>query len=243
MIGIIKVFFVVLFNFIYLTIFEKRKIEMLSENEQIYESRKLLKKMSEKIIKSIQIKINIKYIDEKKYRALKKEDKIVVMANHESNFDIPVLVASMDIPVGFVAKQEMEKWPFYSYWMKKSGCIFLNRNNNRDGIKSIKEAIEKINKGYPTVIFPEGNRSEDGEIKCFKKGSFKIPIETKGVILPVTIDGTFEIQNKGSIKIKRGQEVFITIGEPIKVSELNEEILKKINIYVQNKIKSQKKGR
>lgn len=241
MLGLARVFFTVLFNFIYLTIFRRKKIEMLSEDEQVFESRKLLKEMSKRIVKAAKIKLNVKYVNEEKYRELKKEDRIVVIANHESNFDIPVLVTALDISVGFVAKKEMEKWPFYSYWMKKSGCIFLNRSNNRDGMKSIKEAINKVNKGYTTVIFPEGNRSEDGKIRPFKKGSFKISLETKGVILPVTIDGTYAIQHKGSVKVTSNREVFITIGEPIKISELNQEELKKINIYVQNKIEIQKR--
>ena len=63
----------------------------------------------------------------------------------------------------------MEKWPLIGRWMRAMGCIFLDRKNARQGMKDMKNAMDKIKKGYSYVIFPEGGRTPDGEVKDFKR--------------------------------------------------------------------------
>lgn len=228
------------FYFLMITILKRKNIERLNEDEQILKSREILKELSQKILKVAKIEVEIEYKNKKEYESLLKKNKgIVIIANHQSNFDIPVLIQSLDLPIGFVAKKEMENWPFYSYWMKKSGCVFLDRKNNREGMKGIKKCIELVKDGFSMVIFPEGNRSETGEIGRFKKGSFKIPIDASADILPIAIDGTYEIQNKKSIMIKSGVKVKVIIGEIIKEKELNKNEKKDLNIKVENLIKKE----
>ena len=223
MLTLFKVTLVVLLEFIYLTLFKARKIKKMSSDKAHFAARKELKKLSEKMVKAAKIDLEEVYLDEAAYKKMKLEDGIVVVANHASNLDIPVIVTGLSIPVGFVAKKEMENWPFYSMWMKMSNCIFLDRSNPREGIKSIRKAVNIVKQGYPTVIFPEGERTLTGEVGSFKKGSFKLATETNGIILPLTIDGTFFVQSRKNILIKPNKKVRLTVGKPIDLRKINQE--------------------
>lgn len=223
MLTLFKVTLVVLLEFIYLTLFKARKIKKMSSDKAPFAARKELKKLSEKMVKAAKIDLEVVYLDEVAYKKMKLEDGIVVVANHASNLDIPVIVTGLSIPVGFVAKKEMENWPFYSMWMKMSNCIFLDRSNPREGIKSIRKAVNIVKRGYPTVIFPEGERTLTGEVGSFKKGSFKLATETNGIILPLTIDGTFFVQSKKNILIKPNKKVRLTVGKPINLKKIDQE--------------------
>lgn len=223
MLTLFKVTLVVLLEFIYLTLFKARKIKKMSSDKAPFAARKELKKLSEKMVKAAKIDLEVVYLDEAAYKKMKLEDGIVVVANHASNLDIPVIVTGLSIPVGFVAKKEMENWPFYSMWMKMSNCIFLDRSNPREGIKSIRKAVNIVKQGYPTVIFPEGERTLTGEVGSFKKGSFKLATETNGIILPLTIDGTFFVQSRKNILIKPNKKVRLTVGKPIDLRKINQE--------------------
>ncbi|MGL5644600.1 lysophospholipid acyltransferase family protein [Cetobacterium sp.] len=236
MLTLFKVTLVALLNFIYLTLFKANKIKKMSSDKAPFEARKELKKLSERIVKAAKIDLEVVYLDEIAYKKMKLEDGIVVVANHSSNLDIPVIVTALSIPVGFVAKKEMENWPFYSMWMKMSKCIFLDRSNPREGIKSIRKAVDIVKQGYPTVIFPEGERTLTGEIGNFKKGSFKLATETNGIILPLTIDGTFFVQNRKSILIKPNKKVRLTVGKPIDLRKMNQENSKNISEIVREMV-------
>ena len=120
--------------------------------------------------------------------------------------------------------------------MKKSNCVFLNRENPREGIKDIKKAVELIKKGYPTVIFPEGERSLTGKILNFKKGSFKLATETNGIIVPLTLKGTYDIQPRGTLKMARGKKVTLVVDEPIFVKNLSKDEEKVLATIVRDKI-------
>lgn len=241
MITLIKVAISAVSSFLYMNIFKLRGIKKLSERERVFESRKLLKKLSQNLVKAAKINLEIEYIDKIEIDKLKLEDGIVVVSNHQSNIDIPVIVTALDIPVGFVAKKEMETWPFYSTWMLLSKCVFLDRSNAREGIKSIKKAVKIVKDGYPTVIFPEGERSIDGKIKKFKKGSFKLATDANGIIIPLTIDGTFSVQKRGEVKINSNKTVRITVGKPIILKEIEENQKGTLNEIVQKAIADEMK--
>ncbi|MGL4997423.1 MAG: lysophospholipid acyltransferase family protein [Cetobacterium sp.] len=241
MLTLLKVIFVAVLNFIYITIFKAAKIKKMPKDKAPLEARKILKDiLCENLVKAAKIDLEVTYLDEKAYRKLKRENGIVIVANHESNLDIPVIVKALDIPIGFVAKKEMENWPFYSMWMKMTRCIFLDRSNPREAIKSIRKAVGTVNEGYPTVIFPEGERSLTGEVGSFKKGSFKLATEANGIILPVTIDGTFFVQNRKSIKINPNQKVRIIVGKPIDLKKMYLGENKNLNEIVQQLIVNEK---
>lgn len=131
-----------------------------------------------------------------------KDQTVLFIANHQSNFDIPLIMSSIDVPKGFIAKKELEKWPMISTWMKYINCIFMDRSNLRKSAEAIVEGAKLLKNGYSMVIFPEGTRSKGGPVEDFKAGSFKLATKSKCPIVPVTIDGTYKLleANKNWIK-------------------------------------------
>lgn len=148
-----------------------------------------------------------------------KDVAVVFVANHQSNFDIPLLLGFIDKPKGFVAKEETKNMPVLGNWMKYLNCVFMNRTDIRKALKSIKEGVEIVKAGKSLVIFPEGTRSLTGEVEEFKQGSFKLALKSKAPIIPVTIDGSFDIMRKGSMWIKPAS-VRIVIAPPVDTSEI-----------------------
>ena len=222
--------------FIYISILYLPIIAMKDERTGVKLARKKLRWLSRIVLKSLGVKLRVIYKNRKNINALEREKGIIFVCNHQSNLDIPVIVSALHIDVGFVAKKEMKSWPFFNIWMKRSKCVFLNRENPREGIKDIKEAVKVVKDGYPIVIFPEGERTLDGEILRFKKGSFKLATETNGIIVPLTLKGTFDIQKRGEWKMKRNQLVTIIVGEPIYVDTLSNDEIKELSTKVREVI-------
>lgn len=153
---------------------------------------------------------------------LPKDQTVLFVANHQSNFDIPLLMSSINMPKGFIAKKELEKWPMISTWMRYINCIFMDRSNLRKSAEAIVEGTKLLKSGYSMVIFPEGTRSKGGPVGEFKSGSFKLATKSKRQIVPVTIDGTYKLleANKNWIK---GADIKLIIHPPIDVTSLSKE--------------------
>ena len=153
---------------------------------------------------------------------LPKDQTVLFVANHQSNFDIPLLMSSINVPKGFIAKKELEKWPMISTWMKYIKCIFMDRSNLRKSAEAIVEGTMLLRGGYSMVIFPEGTRSKGGPIGDFKAGSFKLATKSKCPIVPVTIDGTYKLLEANNNWIKSA-DVRLIIHPPIDVTSLSKE--------------------
>lgn len=236
MLGLILASLTGFFLFSFISIAYLPKIRTMEERAGVEYARKKLKWLSEQILKSLDVKLDIKYKNREAIDSLDKKEGVIFVCNHQSNLDIPAIVTALHMDVGFVAKHEMKRWPFFGTWMKKSNCVFLNRENPREGIKDIKKAVELIKEGYPTVIFPEGERSLTGKILNFKKGSFKLATETNGIIVPLTLKGTYDIQPRGTLKMARGKKVTFVVDEPIFVKNLSKDEEKVLATTVRDKI-------
>lgn len=148
---------------------------------------------------------------------------VLYVGNHRSFFDILVGYASVPYPTGFVAKKEMERIPLLSAWMTRVHCLFLDRVNLKEGLKTILIGIEKVRHGISIWIFPEGTRNEQEDILDllpFKEGSLKIAEKSGCPIVPVAINRTAEIFEKQFPRIKPSH-VTIEFGEPILLKELD----------------------
>ncbi len=207
-----------------------------NKKKKTFTARKNLRDISCCFLKVLGTKVEVVYKDKEAFEHLNREKGIVLIANHQSNFDIPVILSGIKFDLGFVAKKEMESWPFFHRWMRRGKYIFLDRSNPREGIKSIKKAVKIVKEGYPTVIFPEGERSLTGEIGNFKKGSFKLALDTNGIIVPMTICGAINIQKRGSIAVNRNRKVKLIVEKPIDISILSDEEKKNLNNIVRDKI-------
>ena len=120
-----------------------------------------------------------------------KEGPCVFVANHRSYYDIPLLLASLDKPYGILAKEELEKIPLLSRWMKLLGCVFVQRDDVRASVRALNDATASVESGRSFIIFPEGTRykGEEGGAGEFKAGAFRIAVKTETPVVPVAISG------------------------------------------------------
>jgi len=146
----------------------------------------------------------------------------VVIANHQSAFDIFVLYGFLDIDFKWVMKHELRKLPGIGIGCEKVGHIFIDRSNHESALKMLSMAKEKIVNGTSIIFFPEGTRSSDGIIRNFKKGAFKMALDLDLPILPVTIIGTKEILPNKTLNLFPGK-VLMKIHEPISVKDYSDE--------------------
>ncbi|WFD12273.1 lysophospholipid acyltransferase family protein [Tepidibacter hydrothermalis] len=165
-----------------------------------------------------------------------KDEAVLFVSNHQGNFDIPILLGFINKPKAFVAKEELRKMPLLRTWMEYMNCIFLNRSNNRESVKAIKQGIENLKQGYSMVIFPEGTRSKDGKLGEFKPGALKLATKSKVRIVPVTINGSKDIMEKGSFIIKPA-DVEVIISKPVEIPEGMDKDTKSLAENIKNIIK------
>ena len=163
---------------------------------------------------------------------------VLFIANHQSNFDIPILIGHVPRDKGFIAKLELLKVPAFSRWMKNLGCVFIDRGDARQSLTALNQAAESLKRGHTLVVFPEGTRSVNGTVGEFKPGSLKLAIKAKVPIVPVTIRGSMNIMPKGSSLIKSAK-VDVIISAPLYLDELPEKdsnaIAEKVrNIIIEN---------
>jgi 1-acyl-sn-glycerol-3-phosphate acyltransferase len=149
------------------------------------------------------------------------DESYILIANHQSHMDIPVLTWGLPIPQRIIAKKELFKIPFLGWGMKAVGMLSIDRSNRKQSFETLKEA-EEIIKTYRLSIlaFPEGTRSDDGNIHPFKKGPFVLAINTGLPLLPVSVSGTRKIIPKGKISLRAGR-VKVHIHPPVATKNLN----------------------
>lgn len=166
-----------------------------------------------------------------------KDTPVLYIGNHRSYFDIVITYIRVPRLTGYIAKKEMLKWPFLVNWMRNLHCLFLDRNDIKQGLKIILEAIEKVKSGISICIFPEGTRNRvNHTFMEFHEGSFKIAAKTGCPVIPMTIYNSADIFEDHLPKIKK-THVILEYGKPIYMKDLSKEDQKKIGVYTQNIIK------
>lgn len=134
-----------------------------------------------------------------KYIGLEKipDGPVLYVANHESFFDVLLTLTRLPGTVCFVAKKQFGKIPIFSWALMLYNTLFIDRDDIKQGLKTILQAIENIKAGMSVFIFPEGTRSRDGKMNEFKEGSMKIAVKSGCPIVPISIAnaaGVFENQ-------------------------------------------------
>lgn len=160
---------------------------------------------------------------------------VLFIGNHRSFFDILLTYSRCRNLTGYVAKKEMEKIPLLSTWMRFVYCLFLDRENPKEGLKTILQAIDYVKNGISICIFPEGTRNKGEELSLlpFKEGAFKIATKTGCPIVPISMNNTAEIFENHFPKIKK-THVVLEYGTPIYPNELDKDVKKHIGSYVEN---------
>jgi len=135
----------------------------------------------------------------------------IVMSNHQSLLDIPIIFAHLPLQFRIMAKKSLFAIPFLGWHLRLTGHISIDRTSRRGAARGLLEAAEKVRAGISLVLFPEGTRSRDGAMGPFKMGGFRLALAHRLPILPVTIDGSLRVLPKGSAWLRRAPPVEVTV--------------------------------
>ena len=139
---------------------------------------------------------------------------VIFMSNHQSNFDILSLLAEMPRQFYWIAKKELFDIPLFGRSMQRGGYIPLDRGDGRKALQSIDAAAAAIHQGKSVVLFPEGTRTQDGNLLPFKRGGFILARKADVPVVPVTINGSGRINPANQIRLYSG-DIHITLHTPI----------------------------
>ncbi len=149
-----------------------------------------------------------------------RDKRYILIANHYSYFDIPCIFAAIPQPIRFMAKVSLFKIPIFGWALHKSGFIPIDRKNRRTAVKSFDLAGERIRKGNTIVIFPEEGRTRERTMREFQRGAFLLAIKSGLPIVPMAIDGTYDVMPARRWSIKPGK-VTIRVTPPIETDGLS----------------------
>ncbi len=171
----------------------------------------------------------------------------IIMSNHGSFYDIPLVYIGLPGSIRMLAKKELFRVPFWGSGMRASEFVSVGRNNRQQALLDLENARQKMESGITIWLAPEGTRSRSGELQPLKKGGFKLALQTGATIIPMGIRGARDIMPPDSWNIHSGKHVEIHIGAPIDATqytferrdELVEEVAQQIqelaNLPRQNK--------
>jgi len=143
----------------------------------------------------------------------------VYAANHASALDIPVLYVNLPFQFRIAFKKELLAYPVVGWQLKRSGQICVDQQNPSRSIGSIRAALKGLKDGMPLVIFPEGGRTPDGEIKPFLPGAFFLAIKAQVDVVPVALVGTYDLLPMNTYHIKC-RPLEMRVGDPISTAGL-----------------------
>ena len=166
------------------------------------------------VLKICGVKVDVEGIEN-----IDEDEKYLVVSNHQSTFDIPVIGANLPLNLRIFAKKELSRIPYFGQMLLLYDFTFVDRNNKRQAVKDLKKAAELM-KYYSYLVFPEGTRTKDGTVGKFKSGAFSLAFDTGERILPVAITGVDRIMkpgqlivNAGTVKMKILKPVTLNKGE------------------------------
>lgn len=170
---------------------------------------------------------------------LPKDGQVVVFAsNHQSFWDIPLILANIQPPPPLLARVEIGKIPLLGLWMRQLGCVFVQRDDARSGMNALKEAQQVVEGGRSLVIFPEGTRSKGGEMGVFQAGAVRVAAKAKVPIVPVVIDGSYRGFEEGGNRIVPSKMRLVFLPQ-VETENLNREEQKNLASTVQQMIKDE----
>ena len=155
----------------------------------------------------------------------------VYAVNHASAMDIPVLYVYLPFQFRIVFKKELLAYPVVGWQLKRSGQVCIDQQKPTNSIAAIRSAVKSLKAGMPLVIYPEGGRTPDGEIKPFLPGAFFLAIKAQVDIVPVALVGTYELLPMNTYHIKC-RPLEMRVGEPISTTGLTMRDLEAVSAKV-----------
>ncbi len=157
---------------------------------------------------------------------------VLYVGNHRSYFDIVLTCPVFPGVTGYVAKREMAKWPLLNIWMKYIHCLFLDRKDIKQGLKTILKGVEEVKNGISLCIFPEGTRNKVNDTFLpFHEGSFKIAEKGGVPVIPMVIVNSADVFEDHLPRIRRAT-VVIDFQPPVYIDRLDKETRKNLGSHV-----------
>jgi 1-acyl-sn-glycerol-3-phosphate acyltransferase len=147
------------------------------------------------------------------------ESHYIYISNHASAFDIPAVIVGIPDDIRFVLKKELTRIPIWGWALKYGHYVTIDRGKARDAMKSLDEAAERMRNGASVILFAEGTRTRDGKLQPFKRGAFTLAVKAGIPIVPVTINNTFKILPKGSLRVQPST-IELVFSNPISTSAI-----------------------
>lgn len=185
------------------------------------------------------IQITGSKVDVKGLERIPKHQAVLFVSNHQSNFDIPLLMGYLQTPLGFISKAEMQKLPIVKDWMTLMNSVFMDRSNRRQSLQAIKDGIQNLKAGHSLVIFPEGTRSMGKDMGEFKAGSFHLAVKSGVPVVPITINGTYNILEANNNRVQPAN-ITLTVHEPIYAKQYQDMDMNELARYCREIIESSK---
>lgn len=173
---------------------------------------KVIRLWARSLVRAAGIKLSIEGAEK-----IDRAQRYVLVSNHYSYFDIPCVFAAVPQPIRFMAKVSLFKIPIFGWAIGRAGFIPIDRKNRRTAVKSFDLAAERIRRGNTIVVFPEEGRSRNREMRPFQRGAFLLAIKTELPILPIAIDGTYDVYRVGAKRITPAK-VTIRVGERLETA-------------------------
>lgn len=127
----------------------------------------------------------------------------VFVANHQGAFDIFMIYGFLGVPIKWVMKAGLEKIPFVGAACRAAGFIFVDNSSSKAAARSVREAERALKSGASIAIFPEGSRTKTGCLGRFKKGAYQMAADQHLPIIPITLNGPFDVLPIGSLNLHR----------------------------------------
>ena len=181
------------------TLFESKKIISKMQKEGSFAFFGASKSWAKNLLKKAKINVKVGGSSDDNNKSY------IIVANHSSYLDIPVLLASLDLNFIIMYKKELENIPIFGKGLQLSPFIDVVRTNPRDAVRSLEKASDMLANNVSVLVFPEGTRTITGSLGKFKKGATRIAYKSKVDILPVRISGTYDIMPKNSLIMLSGE--------------------------------------
>ena len=156
------------------------------------------------ILKTCRVRVRVEGVEN-----VPRNQSVVFSVNHQSALDIPILFVHLPVRFRFLAKRSLFHLPFLGWHLRRSGHIPVERERPREALRSLEVASQRIRTGSPVVLFPEGHRSRDGQLRPFKGGSFYLAIKAGVPIVPITLNGTRDALKPDTYYVRGGQTEMI----------------------------------
>lgn len=164
------------------------------------------------VLRIFDVKVRLKGMD-----SLEPGRTYVYVSNHASMFDIPAVMASIPDEIRIVYKKELSYVPLWGWSLAVGPYIAIDRFSAKDAMKSLDKAAEKIRRGASVLLFAEGTRTRTGQLLPFKRGAFSLAVRSGIPLVPLTINNSFNILPKGSLRI-RPADITLIVDKPIPTS-------------------------